>query len=248
MNLDIIEYLNSNGIIVGEENFPRIKNKKKEWNVKNQISLIIEVQKILKGKKSYIIPRIESSIGHEIESFIVQTKKISKMIKLYEEKYYKYDFDYFIIEEGNKILARANRTINALDENMYLKLILRSMNNYEICLGKVDEGNLKKDGMIICIRSTRYISYNMLEHDCYNYIKRLKKKGYSGNVMEIVNDFSQKSGLGNESIDYIRVLVNYPIEAIKILSKIKYDRSRFTNDEWVKEINMSQRIDGIELL
>ena len=159
MNLDIIEYLNSNGIIVGEENFPRIKNKKKEWNVKNQISLIIEVQKILKGKKSYIIPRIESSIGHEIESFIVQTKKISKMIKLYEEKYYKDDFDYFIIEEGNKILARANRTINALDEDMYLKLILRSMNNYEICLGKVDEGNLKKDGMIICIRSTRYISY-----------------------------------------------------------------------------------------
>ena len=59
---------------------PVIKNKKKEWNVKNQISLIIEVQKILKGKKSYIIPRIESSIGHEIESFIVQTKKISKMI------------------------------------------------------------------------------------------------------------------------------------------------------------------------
>ena len=170
------------------------------------------------------------------------------MIKLYEEKYYKDDFDYFIIEEGNKILARANRTINALDEDMYLKLILRSMNNYEICLGKVDEGNLKKDGMIICIRSTRYISYNMLEHDCYNYIKRLKKKGYSGNVMEIVNDFSQKSGLGNESIDYIRVLVNYPIEAIKILSKIKYDRSRFTNDEWVKEINMAQRIDGIELL
>ena len=158
MNLDIIEYLNSNGIIVGEENFPRIKNKKKEWNVKNQISLIIEVQKILKGKKSYIIPRIESSIGHEIESFIVQTKRISKMIKLYEEKYYKDDFDYFIIEEGNKILARANRTINALDEDMYLKLILRSMNNYEICLGKVDEGNLKKDGMIICIRSTRYIS------------------------------------------------------------------------------------------
>ena len=170
------------------------------------------------------------------------------MIKLYEEKYYKDDFDYFIIEEGNKILARANRTINALDENMYLKLILRSMNDYEICLGKVDEGNLKKDGMIICIRNTRYISYNMLEHDCYNYIKRLKKKGYSGSVMEIVNDFSQKSGLGNESIDYIRVLVNYPIESIKILSKIKYDRSRFTNDEWVKEINMSQRIDGIELL
>lgn len=34
MNLDIIEYLNSNGIIVGEENFPRIKNKKKRMECK----------------------------------------------------------------------------------------------------------------------------------------------------------------------------------------------------------------------
>lgn len=246
--MDIIEYLNSNGIIVGEENFPKIKNKRKEWNVKNQVSLIIEVQKILMGKKSYIIPRIESSIGHEIESFIVQIKKISKMIKLYEEKYSKNDFDYFIIEEGNKVLERAKKTIDTLDEDIYLKLIVRSMNNYEICLGKVDERNLKKDGMMICIRSTRYISYNMVEHDCYNYIKRLKKRGYSGDVVEIVNDFSQKSGLGNESIDYIKLLINYPIETIKILSKIKYDKDRFTNDEWVNEINMSQKIDGIELL
>ena len=154
MNLDIIEYLNSNGIIVGEENFPRIKNKKKEWNVKNQISLIIEVQKILKGKKSYIIPRIESSIGHEIESFIVQTKKISKMIKLYEEKYYKDDFDYFIIEEGNKILANGNLYVIELDEDKinpyFLKAYLESENG-KAALSRVAVGatllNLPVEGL-----------------------------------------------------------------------------------------------------
>ena len=154
MNLDIIEYLNSNGIIVGEENFPRIKNKKKEWNVKNQISLIIEVQKILKGKKSYIIPRIESSIGHEIESFIVQTKRISKMIKLYEEKYYKDDFDYFIIEEGNKILANGNLYVIELDEDKinpyFLKAYLESENG-KAALSRVAVGatllNLPVEGL-----------------------------------------------------------------------------------------------------
>ena len=58
--MDIIEFLNSNGIIVGEENFPKGMKKKYVWDTDKQISLIIEVQKILKGKKINIIPRIES--------------------------------------------------------------------------------------------------------------------------------------------------------------------------------------------
>ena len=46
----------------------------------------------------------------------------------------------------------------------------------------------------------------------------------------------------------MKVLANYPVESIKVLSKLRYDRERFTDDEWAKEINMSQSIDGIELL
>ena len=65
--MDILEFLNSNGIIVGEENFPKGSRKKYIWDTDNQISLIIEVQKILRGKKTNIIPRVESSIGKEIE-------------------------------------------------------------------------------------------------------------------------------------------------------------------------------------
>ena len=49
--MDIVEFLNSNGIIVGEENFPKGSRKKYIWDTDNQISLMIEVQKILKVKK-----------------------------------------------------------------------------------------------------------------------------------------------------------------------------------------------------
>lgn len=246
--MDILEFLNSNGIIVGEENFPKGNRKKYIWDTDSQISLIIEVQKILKGKKTNIIPRVESSIGKEIESFIVQTKKTLRMIRSFEEKYNKSDFDLFIIDEGNKILSRANKSLNTLDEDEYLKIIIRSMNNYDICLGRVDEGNLKKEGLTICIRTTRYISYNMIEHDCYNYIKRLKKRGYEGDIIKLINDFAYKSDLNRDSIDYMTVLSNYPLESIKTLLKLKEDRERFSDEEWIKEIGIAQKIDGIELL
>ena len=246
--MDIIEFLNSNGIIVGEENFPKGMKKKYVWDTDKQISLIIEVQKVLKGKKINIIPRIESSIGREIESFMVQRKKMLKMVKSFEEKYNKCDFDLFIIEEGNKILNRANKSLSSLDEDEYLKIIIRSMNNYDICLGRVDEGNLKKEGLTINIRTIRYISYNMIEHDCYNYIKRLKKRGYKGDITKLINDFAYKSNLNRESIDYMTVLSNYPIESIKTLLKLKEDRDRFSDEEWINEIRIAQKIDGIELL
>ena len=122
------------------------------------------------------------------------------------------------------------------------------MNDYDICLGRVDEGNLKKEGLTICIRTTRYISYNMIEHDCYNYIKRLKKRGYEGDIIKLINDFAYKSDLNKDSIDYITVLSNYPLESIKTLLKLKEDRDRFSDEEWIKEICIAQKIDGIELL
>lgn len=246
--MDIIEFLNNNGIIVGEENFPKENKKNYKRDIDNQISLIIEVQKIIMGKKVSIIPRIESSIGREIESFIVQTKKVFKMLNLLVEKINKSEFDFFILEVGNKILKRANKSIDALDEGEYLKIIVRSMNNYEVCLGRVDEGSLKKERMTISIRTIRYISYNMIEHDCYNYIKRLRKKGYKDDISYIIKDFSYKSNLNTESINYMMVLANYPIESIKVLLKLKYDRDRLNNYEWIKEIEMAQKIDGIELL
>ena len=127
--MDIIEFFNSNGVVVGEENFSKVNRKNYKWDIDNQISLIIEVQKIIMGKKMNIIPRIESSIGREIESFIVQTKKVFKMINLLGEKDNKSDFDFFILEEGNKILKRASKSIQALNEEEYLKIIIRSMNN-----------------------------------------------------------------------------------------------------------------------
>lgn len=246
--MDILEFLNDNRLIVGEGTFPKEKVNKNTINTSSQISLVVEAQKILIGKKVTIIPRIESSIGKEIVNFIVQIKKVGKMIELLEERNKKSDFDYFVIEEGNRVLDRAKKSLNNLDDKEYLELIMRSMNNYEICLGRVDEGNIIKVNNVINIRTIRYLSYNLLENDCYNYIKRLRKKGYEGNVEEVINCFLNEWNLNDESLRYIKVLANYPIESIKILLKLKYDKNKFAEERWIEEIKLSKKIDGKELL
>ena len=178
----------------------------------------------------------------------MQIKKIEKMIEILDEKNKKSNFDYFIIEEGNKALDRAKNSLNSLNDKEYLELIMRSMNNYEICLGRVDEGNLIKINNIINIRTIRYLSYNLLENDCYNYIKRLRKKGIDINTEEIINCFLNKWNLDDKSLRYINVLANYPIESMKLLLKLKYDKSKFTEEQWIEQINLSKKIDGKELL
>ena len=58
--MDILEFLNGNGIIVGEENFSKENKKKYIWDTENQISLIIEVQRILKGKKDILCKMVKT--------------------------------------------------------------------------------------------------------------------------------------------------------------------------------------------
>lgn len=243
--MNILDFLNSNDVVVGEQGFFKENKTKYQRDTDEQISLIVETQKILMGKKSTILPRIESSIGKEIESFIVQVKKVKKMVSFLRNKEDKNDFDYFIIDEGSKILVEAIKCLNLLNNDEYLRIISRSMNNYEMCLGRVDEGSLKKDDRTIYIRTIRYLSYNMIEHDCYSYIKRLKRHGYEGNIDNIINDFAYKAQLNKESITYMNLLVNYPIESIKALIKLKYDKDKFTEMEWIKEINSAKKIDSI---
>ena len=79
--MDILEFLNDNRVIVGESTFPKEKAKKNIINTNEQISLVVEIQKILIGRKTTMLPRIESSIGKDIANFIVQIKKIEKMIE-----------------------------------------------------------------------------------------------------------------------------------------------------------------------
>ena len=245
--MNIIDYLDSNNISVGTEHFKKENVIIDKVSIYNQIRLISEVQRIFIKNKKSILPPIDSTIGRELEGFKVKIKRLKRYLN---ELNYKYNnsFNNYLIEELNSTIERAELTLNSIDNDKYIELIKRSMSNNEVCLGKVDEGNLKKSGRSIQIKSTKYLSCNLIEHDCYNYIKRLKKRGYISDLEEIIIFFTNIQHLDIYSKEYIVMLANYPIESIKTFLRVKEDKDVYTEEQWINAIEQSKSIDGNDLL
>lgn len=243
--MDIYEYLSSRSIIISDEKF----KDNAEVSVSDQIQLISDAHKRLLDGKEAIIPRIQSVIGREFEGYKVDIKKNKNYInKIINNKSTNYIEDY-LIDEGSRIIKKAQETLSLLDLEIYFSIIKRSMKRYEICLGRVDESSLKKDkNEIIYIRSNKYIVYDLLESDCYNYIKKIKrrKKGYG--INNIIDEFVNKSALDQGSIKYLRILSIYPNESMKILNKCRNGRIDITNEDVVSKFRNAKECDGIKLL
>lgn len=243
--MDIYEYLSSRSIIISDEKF----KDNAEVSVSDQIQLISDAHKRLLDDKEAIIPRIQSVIGREFEGYKVDIKKNKNYInKIINNKSTNYIEDY-LIDEGSRIIKKAQETLSLLDLEIYFSIIKRSMKRYEICLGRVDESSLKRDkNEIIYIRSNKYIVYDLLESDCYNYIKKIKrrKKGYG--INNIIDEFVNKSALDQGSIKYLRILSIYPNESMKILNKCRNGRIDITNEDVVSKFRNAKECDGIKLL
>lgn len=243
--MDIYEYLSSRSMIISDEKF----KDNAEVSVSDQIQLISDAHKRLLDGKEAIIPRIQSVIGREFEGYKVDIKKNKNYInKIINNKSTNYIEDY-LIDEGSRIIKKAQETLSLLDLEIYFSIIKRSMKRYEICLGRVDESSLKRDkNEIIYIRSNKYIVYDLLESDCYNYIKKIKrrKKGYG--INNIIDEFVNKSALDQGSIKYLRILSIYPNESMKILNKCRNGRIDITNEDVVSKFRNAKECDGIKLL
>lgn len=245
--MDIITYLESNNIVVGEEEFRRGNLYESIDDAKKQIDLIIYLQKLMMSQKNTIIPRIDSVIGKELEEYKIQQRRIIRNINTLKERSNRNRLDEYFIQKGNKILEVAQKSILLINEEEYLNIIKRSMRNYEICLGRVDENNLKmdKDGSIK-VRTTRYFSYNLIEHDILNYTKRLKRRGHKDIISDLIIYFVDKTGLEENSTQYIQALNSYPLESMKVLYKYLYQKD-FLEKDWEGEINKAIQIDANEL-
>ena len=243
--MDIYEYLSSRSIIISDEKF----KDNAEVSVSDQIQLISDAHKRLLDGKEAIIPRIQSVIGREFEGYKVDIKKNKNYInKIINNKSTNYIEDY-LIDEGSRIIKKAQETLSLLDLEIYFSIIKRSMKRYEICLGRVDESSLKRDkNEIIYIRSNKYIVYDLLESDCYNYIKKIKRRKKGSGINNIIDEFVNKSALDQGSIKYLRILSIYPNESMKILNKCRNGRIDITNEDVVSKFRNAKECDGIKLL
>ena len=216
--MDIYEYLSSKSIIISDERFKG----NVEVSISEQIQLISDAHKRLLAGKEAIIPRIQSVIGKEFEAYKVDIKKNKNYIsKITNNKGTSYIEDY-LIDEGTSIIKNAEETLSLLDLEVYFSIIKRSMKRYEICLGRVDESNLKRDK---------------------NEIR--KRKYYINNI---INEFANKSALDDDSVKYLRILSIYPNESMKVLNKCRNGKVDITNEDIVNKLKNAKECDDIKLL
>lgn len=216
----VIEYLNMRGITITGHCFSYDKNINKK-DIVSQINLIVELHKCLKGCKFSGLSGIKSTIGKEVESYKVQIRKLQKHYDYIFSNPCTNEVEKFILQNGGTMLKQAKEAIDYIYRHDYFGVIKRSMNREEICIGKVDKNNIRKNDGKIEIGTIKDITYNLIEEDLYNYIKKLQRKDFNIDEKELIKLFVHGSHLSFNSIHYLKGLCTYPKDFFKIWEKYR---------------------------
>ncbi|MDY4078489.1 MAG: hypothetical protein SOY42_06850 [Clostridium sp.] len=235
-NLTLKEYLLENDILVGDDYFKGIRdiNEKK---VMEQIIIIQNAHKILSGYNCYGITRINSTIGRRVEHIKVMLKRLRKDLERRDSYKEINPMDKFILSNGNKILSKGEMGINALKEVDYIGIIKRSMKKNEIALGRVDEKNLRVTNELE-IGTLKNISYNLVEEDVYDYLKRVRIKNKKISLEKCIDKYIESSHLSDDSRDYIYILLMIPYGTLNLWYKYAYGRKGDSWQEQFKKIKL----------
>lgn len=241
-NARLVSFLEKRGIYVLNEKFIAPKE---DENIINQIDNIISFQKCIGKYKENLYPRIGSVIGKEINSFNSQLRLISSYYKKVEKREELNTIDFYFIRRAEALIDKGRKTLDHLYACNYKKLIENSMKNYEVCLSRVDEKNLyvSEDGKII-VKTIRYLSYNLKEHDIYSYIKKIKRRDKDINCEEIINYYVEKLELDKDNKEYLRALSSYPCEELRILEKYILGKLNEQDDGIINILEKARKYDS----
>lgn len=234
-NIKLINYLVEHDVVVTNKLFPREKLYTND-KVINQIKLIDGIHKILMKYYGDGISRINGSIGKAIEDIKVDVKRGREHIDLLQDKKNLDCMEIFLLEHGNEILINCNEVLSLLDKVDYLSLYRRSMKKKEICLGKVDESNLRAVENLE-IGSINGIKYNLVEEDIISYLRIVKKNNKSIDIKNIIKEYVTNTYLNCNSKKYIEALLIYPYETMKYWHKFRKNKKGKSSKEYLDKIS-----------
>ncbi len=219
VSAELIYFLNNNNIFITDKN-----NRKSDDSFSKKIEHIDNLVKIEKTILSYDNPYslgLSSFIWKDIEIFKMWNRRGRKLI-------YNYN-----LHEFESIVKKAEEAIDTLYKIPYLNLIHRSMKNNEICIGKVSQKNIWKDENLNVLDLSK-MNFNLIEHDCYKYLFKYKKRAISLDYNKIIDYFIESHNLDNNSKIYIESLLSYPYDSMKAIQK-EYLTARLSKEGMLKK-------------
>lgn len=222
-NEHLKELLNSKGIVILEK-----KNMDRGImhdcdSCLRHIDNLVEIQKAFLQCNEPFALGLASNIWNDIEGLKVWNRRARVIL---EENN---------IKEIDTIVSKAEQCIGTIYSINYIDLINRAMYRNEICLGKPFENNLFIDGQLKVVDISK-VNFNMVEHDCYKYLSRLKRRGIELQWGKLVNYFVQKHELGSESENYILALLSYPYDSMRFIQQY-YVNGIVDKEEFLNKFN-----------
>lgn len=143
--------------------------------------------------------------------------------------------DQYILDSGGELLNKTEESLYALESIDYLGIIKRSMKRNEICLGRVDEGNIRVVESVE-IGTLKGVSYNLIEEDVYSYLKKVQKRNSDLDLKKYVDVYVDLAHLNQESRDYVNILLSTPYDSLRQWYRYKYNKRRLPPEEYLKNI------------
>lgn len=245
---ELSSYLEDRNIYVLNSKISKDKNEDNK-NIYKQIENIIFFNNKIGQYKENLFPRIGATIGKEVNMYYSQIILISKYLRGIENKDNLNSIDFYLINRGELLIDLGKKSLNHINKNGFKELIKRSMSNYEVCLTRVDEGNLKveEDGSIK-IGTIRYMTYNLKEHDIYSYIKKIKRREVNLDIEDIINYYISITKLGEYSKEYLKALVSYPNEEFRIIEKYILGKLNVEDTELLESLNRARTLDSNSII
>lgn len=242
--IELNSYLEEKGIYITNKKIPRDKSEE-DNNILKQIDNIVYFHNQIGPYKENLLPRIGGAIGKEINNYYNQIILLDKYLNIIEKKEDLNSLDFYFINRGESLIKLGRRVLDNIYLNNFRGLIERSMKNYEVCLTRVDEGNLKVDidGKIV-IGTIRYLTYNLKEHDVYSYIKKLKRRQINLKVEEVINYYIELSNLKDDSREYLKALASFPNEELRIIEKYIQGKLSCDDKEILESLYVARNIDA----
>lgn len=151
--------------------------------------------------------------------------------------------DRFLLNKGESIIKQGKDALNRIKEIDYLGLIKRSMDNNEICLGRVDEGNLRKNN-IIEIGNIKNLSYNLIEEDIYEYLKRIRRRESIINGDLYIERYTLEEKLQNSSSEYIKLLLEIPYDTLRQWYRYAQGKRIMAPEDYLVNIQQSLKYES----
>lgn len=240
--IELNSYLEKKGIFILNG---KIEKDQYSRNTLTQIDNIILFHNKIGPYKENLFPRIGASIGKEVSSYYSQILLINKYLRKIEKKDNLNSIDFYLISRGEALVNSGKKALNHIYSNNFRSLIERSMKNYEVCLTRVDEGNLKvEEDEKIIVSTVRYLTYNLKEHDIYSYIKKIKRREIDLSIDEIINYYIKATELSDDSKEYLKALSSYPNEELKLVERYILGKLKMKDEKILEALYKARNIDS----